>query len=228
MIRLTFSLTILIFLLNAPVSSQDCTPYFPAEEGTIIEMRHFDRKGKPTGSTVQEILSAEVSGNSASWHVRNTIRDEDGEALMESEMSFECRDGVFYFDMNNYLNSGSMAALESMEFSIEGDMLEFPPEMKAGDMLKDGQVRMLVDQMPALNTTVSIINRKVEAIEEIQTEAGVFECYKISFDIETRTIMTLRSSGVEWIAKNIGVVRSESYNRNGKLTGYSELSRLEK
>ena len=215
-------------ILGITAKAQDCRLFFPAEEGTILETEHFDQKGKLTGSTVQEVVRKEVSGNSGVWTIKNVIKDNKGETLMDSEMSFECRDGVFYYDMNNYLKGESMAALESMEFRIEGDNLEFPPGMKEGDVLKDGQIRLMVDQMPAMNTTTTIMNRKVEAIEEITTAAGTFQCFKISYDIETKMLMTFRASAVEWIAEDVGLVRSESYNKKGKLTGYSELKSISK
>ncbi|MBA7528842.1 hypothetical protein ES705_21033 [subsurface metagenome] len=226
MMKKSFLLTILIIMfLGLAGYAQDCTLYFPADEGTILEVEHFDRKGNLTGSATQKIINMETSGSSMFWTVQNTIKDDKGEELMNTEMTFECRDGIFYFDINNYLSGESMAAFESMEFRIEGDNLEFPPGMKAGDVLKDGQIRMIIEEMPAMNTTT---NRTVEAVENITTGAGTFECFKISYDIETKAMMTFRAKGTEWIAKDVGVVRSESYNRNGKLTGYSELARLEK
>ena len=222
-------LTVLITaIIGITAQAQDCTLFFPAEEGTVMESEHFDQKGKLTGSTRQEILSKEVSGNSTVWTIKNTIRDKKGEELMDSEMSFEFRDGVFYFDMNNYLKGESMEALESMDFRIEGDNLEFPPGMKEGDVLKDGQIRLVVEQMPAMSSTTTIMNRKVDAIEEVTTGAGTFECYKISYDIETKMMMTFRASAVEWIAEDVGVVRSETFNKKGKLTGYTVLSGISK
>lgn len=218
----------ILSIVSMTTQAQDCTLFFPADEGTILESEHFDRKGKLTGSTQQEVISKKISGNSGIWTIMNTIMDAEGEALMESEMTFECREGVFYFDMNNYLNTESMAAMEEMDFRIEGDNLEFPPGMKEGDVLKDGQVRLIMGQMPALNTTTSIKNRKVEAVEEITTGAGTFKCFKISYDIETKALMTFRASGIEWLSEDVGIVRSESYNKKGKLTGYTVLSKLEK
>ena len=226
--RVLYLSLIILCITYTATRAQDCTLFFPADKGTIIESEHFDSKGKLTGSTMQEVISSEVSGNSSIWTLQNTIKDSEGEALMESEMTFECRDGVFYYDMNNYISGESMAALESMEFRIEGDNLEFPPGMKEGDILKDGQIRLIIEQMPALSTTTTILNRKVEAVENITTKAGTFKCFKISYDIETKALMTFRASGIEWISEDVGIVRSESYNKKGKLTGYTELSRLEK
>ena len=41
-------------------------------------------------------------------------------------------------------------------------------------------------------------------------------------------MIDIQTKGIEWIARDVGAVRSEMYNKNGKLTGYSELVRLEK
>jgi len=226
--NLFFLASLVIMAVGLKGNAQDCTLYFPADEGAVLELEHFDNKGKLAGSTLQKIVRKETSGSSMFLTVQNTIKDSKGEELMDTEMTFECRDGVFYFDMNNYLSGESMAAFESLEFKIEGDNLEFPPGIKEGDVLKDGQIRMIVEQMPALNTTTTIMNRTVEAVETVSTGAGTFECFKISYDIETKAMMTFRAKGIEWIAKDVGLVRSENYNKKGKLTGYTELSRLEK
>jgi len=37
--------------------------------------------------------------------------------------------------------------------------------------------------------------------------------------------MTSQMAVVEWIAPKVGIVRSESYNKNGKLNGHTVLSR---
>ena len=221
--NLIFLTSLVIMAVGLQGHAQDCTLYFPADEGAVIELEHFDNKGKLTGSTVQKIIRKETSGNSTFLTVQNTIKDNKGEELMDTEMTFECKDGVFYFDMNNYLSGESMAAFESMELRIEGDNLEFPPGMKEGDVLKDGQIRMIIDQMPALNTTTTIMNRTVEAVEKISTGAGTFECFKISYDIETKAMMTFRAMGIEWIAKDVGLVRSENYNKKGVLEEWDNI-----
>ena len=147
---------------------------------------------------------------------------------MTSDLTMECRDGVFTFDMDQYLNDEMLTAVEDMEFTITGDNLEFPAEMNAGDQLKDGKISLVVEDMPMMNMTTTVYNRNVEAIEKITTEAGTFECYKISYDVLTDAMIDIQTSGIEWIARDAGAVRTESYNKNGKLTGYSELVKLEK
>jgi hypothetical protein len=82
--------------------------------------------------------------------------------------------------------------------------------------------------MSMMNMTTKVYNRKVEAIEKVTTEAGTFECYKISYDVFVDGMIDFNSKGIEWIARDVGAVRSETYNKNGKLTGYTELIKLEK
>jgi hypothetical protein len=33
--------------------AQDCTYFYPMEEGTLIELRHYDKKAKVSGTTRQ-------------------------------------------------------------------------------------------------------------------------------------------------------------------------------
>lgn len=70
--------------------------------------------------------------------------------------------------------------------------------------------------------------RKSEANKSTTTPAGTFDCFKISYDSEIKAGLKMTVKGVEWVAKNIGVVRSESYDKNGKLTGYTVMSALVK
>jgi len=214
-------------LLVQPLIAQDCTFFFPMEEGTIIELNHYNKKGKITGTTRQEIIDKQISAGAIQLTTKNTFFDEKGEELMSSELTMACKDGVFTFDMDQFLNDEMLAGIEDMEFSIEGDNLEFPSKMSVGDILKDGKISLIVEGMPMMNMTTTVHNRKVEAIENVTTEAGSFECYKISYDVLTDAMIDIRMKGIEWIARDVGAIRTETYNKNGKLTGYTELVKLE-
>lgn len=217
---------LLIFTL--PGMSQDCTAYFPMEKGSVTEYQHFDKKAKLSGTTRQEVIDKQTSGGTVRLTIKSTYFDENDEELMSSELAMECRDGVFTFDMDQYMNDEMLAGVENMEFKIEGDNLEFPAKMNVGDELKDGKISLTVEEMSMMNMTTTIYNRKVVAKEEVTTKAGTFECFKISYDILTDAMIDIRGSSIEWIARDVGAVRTETYNKKGKLTGYSELVKLEK
>jgi hypothetical protein len=198
------------------------------EKGTVLELRHYDKKAKVSGTTRQEVMDKQAVGGTVSITIKNTFFDKKGKELMTSDLTMECSQGVFRFDMDHYINDEMMAGVKDMEFTIEGDHLEFPAAMKPGDELKEGKISLNVQGMPMMNMTTTVYNRKVEAIEQVTTEAGIFECYRISYDVVTDAMIDIESSGIEWIARDAGAVRTESYNKNGKLVGYTELVKIEK
>ena len=174
------------------------------------------------------MVDKQTGGGAVSITIKSTFFDDKGAEIMTADLTMECRNGIFTFSMDNYLNEEMLAAVGDYEFSIEGDNLEFPANMKAGDVLKDGKISLTVEGMAMLNMVTTVHNRKVEAVEEITTEAGTFECFKVSYDVLTDAMIDMRTKGIEWIAKDVGAVRTETYNKSGKLTGYSELIKIEK
>jgi len=217
----------LTLVLSFPfVNGQDCDMYFPVTKGQVKEMSSFDQKDRLTGKSRQTVIESIQHSNSFEVTIFSEVLDAEDQLLYGSEISVACKDGIFYMDMDDLL-AGMANTMGDLEISIEGDNLGYPGKMTPGDRLQDGSVTLNIAESPMMNTTMTISNRIVEAIEDINTDAGTYSCYKISYDIETKSIITLRGSAVEWIAKEIGVVRSESYNKKGKLTGYSVLTKFE-
>jgi hypothetical protein len=83
--------------------------------------------------------------------------------------------------------------------------------------------------MTLMNMSIGISNRKVEAIENVVTDAGTFSCYKISYDATTKMGgFTVASKGVEYYNNDIGMVKSEAYDKKGELQSTTILSTLKK
>lgn len=225
-LRLLFASIIVLFSFS--LKAQECEMYFPQDEGTEMEIKNFDKKGNLEGSTVQKITSKEENGNNLSVTVDHESFDKKGESLMTGDFTVRCEDGIFYMDMKNMLNDETMAAYEGMEISFTANDLAYPSNMTVGSTLPDANLVVGISSS-GINMNglkINITNRKVEAKESITTEAGTFECYKLSFDIETVVMIKIKAKSIQWIAKDIGMVRTESYSKNGKLQGYSELTGL--
>ncbi len=221
---------VFVSFFSLALAAQDCRMYFPQKTGAVREMTNYDKKDKMTGRMVQEIVDKDVSNGDISLTVETLIFDEDNEELNRSTITIGCSGGVFKIDMKNYLGE-MLEAYESMEIEMQGDNLLIPGKLSVGDELPDGNINIQVRSsgITMVNMDVTIENRKVEAKEEVTTEAGTFDCYKISYDTVSKTKMiTVSTSGIEWMAPDVGAVKSESYNKKGKLTGYSLLTRLEK
>ena len=78
-----------------------------------------------------------------------------------------------------------------------------------------------------MGMSTSITKRKVEAKEQITTDAGTFDCYKITYTITVSTMFSVRMEVAEWIAEGIGTVKSETYSK-GKTMGYTVLTGIQK
>lgn len=79
-----------------------------------------------------------------------------------------------------------------------------------------------------MNMTMEMVDRKVEGKESLTTSAGTFDCYVISYTTEMKMGLNTMFKNKEWIAEGVGMVKSENYNKNGKLMGYSELTKIMK
>ncbi len=214
-------------LLAASLIAQDCGEgYFPVKSGAFIETKNYDAKGKLSGTNQQTILAVEQMAGGLSLKVKSEQFDNKDKPLSTQELGMRCENGVFYLDMKNFLDPNTMGGMKDMEMSVDGLDLEFPNVLQVGQTLKDGdiQVKFMSGGMSIMNMSVKIYNRKVEAIENITTPAGTFECYKLSYDMDVKSIMKMTVKATQWVAKHVGAVKTESYDKNGKLVGYSILT----
>jgi hypothetical protein len=220
----SYILISLFFLSAAKLSAQECTYYFPSKQGAEIEMKSYSDKDKVTSTSKSKVL--DVSGNTVK--VASEVLDDKGKSIAKSEFTVSCKDGEFVMDMSNYLKGVNMDAYKDMDLKVETEDMHMPASLKAGDVLDDGEMAVKVTNQgfTMMNMKVKVFNRKVEKMESITTPAGTFECAKITYDIDSKVVFAMSLKGVEWIAKNVGVVRSESYNSKGKLQGYTLLTSL--
>jgi hypothetical protein len=212
------------------ISAQNCPMYYPDRENAQLEYKQYDKKGGLTGSSIQKITGIKKSAGSTEVEVTSESFDAKGKSLGSMQLVARCEGGIYYIDMKNLMGQQSMEAYKDMEMNIEGGNLEIPSSLKAGDLLKNGDMKMSFSSggMTIMNITINVSNRKVDAVENLTTPAGTFECYKISFDIATKMMVNVKAKGIEWYARDVGMVKSESYSADGKLMGSNVLTSLKK
>jgi hypothetical protein len=206
--------------------AQECEAYFPMKEGSYLEMKSYDEKNKLTGTVKNTVIKKEVQGNTVTVTVDVKCYDDKDKESFVNQVQMYCKDGVFYMDMKNFLDKQSMESMKDMQLTVESDNMEIPSHMQPGQTLKDAFITftMQMGSMKMVAFSVNITNRKVEAVEDITVPAGTFTCYKLSQDVETKTLGKTTSSSVSWYAKDVGVVRSETFDKKGKSMGFSVLT----
>lgn len=219
----------LFFVINS--NSQDCEYYFNLEEGTEMIIKNYDQKDKITGWTKQTVKQKEsIDEGSAMTITIESYEPKVDTAISKKDLRYECHNGIIFVDMKSYLNDESLAAYQSMDVQVTSENMELPSNMSSGDILGEGKVDVTVynSGVQMLKMVIFVKNRKVEAEETITTPAGTFDCFKISSEIETTMIFKINTSTIEWYSKEYGVVRSETYDKKGKLVGYSILESFKK
>ena len=222
-----FVVSVMAFTFS-PASGQDCTIYSDYEEGTSTKMVHYDKKDKSTGFTVTTVKEKKsIPGGTSLLFHQNYDNNED--YTFETEFEVKCVDGDVKVDMSKMIDPTMMSAYEDMEIDVVADDMSIPKNASPGDKLNDGSVTVTVDTGTPINVTVtvSLSNRKVASKETVDTPAGSFECLKITYDILSQVgFMKVRSSAAEYYNKKHGVIKSESFNKRGKSTGYSVIEEI--
>jgi hypothetical protein len=228
LMKLTF-ITVFV-LLTATAFSQECTVYFPMEEGSEVEMTSYDKKGKVESSYTQKIEKKEVDGDNLDITILQKVYDDKGEFVHEGRFGMRCEDGNFYVDMRSFLDEEMMSAYEGMELQVDSKDMAIPSDLSVGMSLPDANISIAISNQgfKIMTITVDITERKVEAQEDVTTPAGTFNCYKMSYHISTKVGMRISGNATEWLAKDVGIVKSENYNKKGKLQSYTLLTGLKK
>jgi len=205
--------------------------FIPQRKDAQLEYTQYNADDKVIGSSVQRITDLRQIPNGVEATVNIERMDMGGETLNDMDIQVKCENGIYYLDMSSIIDQQSMQGMQGMEdmqVSIEGGNLELPSNLKAGDVLKGGEMTISIASggMTIMNMNFTIGDRKVEAVEDMTTPAGTFSCYKVSYVMSMQMMGNMKTKGIDWFAKDVGVVRSESYSNDGKLASYTLLTSL--
>lgn len=224
--------SILLFFVfsNLNNAQTDCKPYVPTEKGNQWELTSFNAKGKETGKISYEVLDKVVDGNTVSYKIKSHTFDKKGKQIFESEFEAKCIDGVFDMSMAMKMDGNQLKQYENMDIEVDASSFEIPEFNTApGTTLENGTLTVNTggDSPISFTMTVEVTERKVDSKETLTTPAGSYDCIVITQNIGTKMIVRIKSSSKEWYAENVGLVKSETYNKKGKLMGYSLITKFE-
>ena len=220
------------FLLSAMLSAtlgygQCDNPYYALSPGTVMVVENYDAKDKLQSTVESKVVEYSTTSNGYTATIQTTLPDPKGKnPPTTATYVMECRDGVIYMDMSGMIPQESMKMFGDMKVSVEMEKLEIPSKLSPGQKLSDGYIAIsTVDGPIPMNMRVNITDRVVEGIESVSTPAGTFNCYKISYLTSSKMMMVNTSfKTVQFIAENMGAVKTETYKSNGSLMGYSILT----
>jgi len=217
-----------MILIGIAVKAQEI--FFPTKEGTVLVYKMFDKKDKVSSTVKYTIRHITVKGNDMDITYFVESMDPKDKLLYNDEITIHKKGDKLYFDMSNFINKAAFQQNGTMpaEIQITGNNMEIPSNPQPGDLLPDANVEMAM-KMGFINMKMAaqITNRKVEAIEDVAVTAGTYKGYKFSSEINSSTMgIKMKSSNIDWYAKGIGIVKTESFDKSGKLQSHMELISL--
>lgn len=208
-------------------SDNSCESFFPQKPGSTWVLTSYDAKDKiSTVSKGRLINITDIEGGKEAT-INQEIADDKGKLLAAGDIMMRCTDDKFYMDMSNMFSESGFGAVENAEVQFSDQFMEYPSNPEAGQTLADASPTMTVmlNGVQIMSMTIHITNRKVEGEETITTPAGTFDCIKFSDDTEIKSMMMkVKTHNISWMAKNVGLVRMESYDDKGKLASKNILT----
>lgn len=223
-------ISILISILSwSFIFGQNCQDLYPFKQGVSFTTQHFNGKNKLTTTVKQKMLSVENNSSQYTAELDNEVLDGKNKSINKFKSKVMCDGTNLMIDSRAFSGQGmnDMPPNTNIEVKFSGDNFDFPVNAIAGQTLKDINFgsESYMNGMKIMSFNMKITGRKVEAIEKVTVPAGTFEAYKMSYTSEVKTMgMTKKYKTVSWIAKGVGMVKSENYDDKGTLNSYSQLT----
>jgi hypothetical protein len=220
--KLTTLLT-LITVICIKVSAQDCSKFVSSANGRKLTYISQDAKGNKQMTAVY--TSTKKDASTISVHAE--ISDKNDKLMGTGDSEMICEGNAIKIDMKSFIPASSMKQNMNMKISGDAKYITFPMAMQPGETLDDGSVTIHMDNNGGMGVDMQmdLTDRKVEQAETITTNAGSFDCFKITYNATTK--VKLAGIGIpfhmkvtEWYSPKLGRdVKSETYNKGGKLMG---------
>jgi hypothetical protein len=227
--RIVLTAVAVLMLLNLGMA-QDCSQFIGAVNGKKMVYANKDAKGKDVGKF--NYITTKKDASTVTIHTE--VFDKDGKSIGASDSEAKCNGNVISIDMKSFIPANSMKQFSNMKMEGDAKYLVYPLNMQAGQTLDDGSVtiNMINNGTQMGNMQMDVTNRKVEQAETVNTPAGSFDCFRITYDAMIKIKMMgigfpVHMHVTEWFAPKLArPVKSETYTKNGKLAGGMQLESI--
>lgn len=224
---------------DAPIASPGQP--FGLVDNTELVYRVLDGGGKPVGELRQRVVDLKAGKREEGKHrmvAENTALLKSGYYARKKtldriqDLTFRARRDTSFTDGMGEINHDAMRSFRDRKLVYEATPLAWPNQPTVGTELPAGGVNIKVSSSVVSIATVSTTLQKRRVVSgptALTTPAGTFQCYKVEAEREEATIprpdMAMRSSTkqIDFYAPGVGIVRTEHYAKNGKLSEVREL-----
>ena len=225
-----------LFLASAAFP-QNCSGYYYLSNSSVV-MTTYDKKAKESGKVTYTISNIDKTGNAITANFVSEMLDEKGKSISKGTGKYKCSGGNLFIDARMSMPQEQMGAYKDMDVKADETFIEYPSSFSDGQSLKDANFKMTVINKgnPFSTVTMEQTNRKIEGKESVTSPAGTWDCWKISYEGRFRATVggpsgigiPFNFKSTEWFAPGFGIVKTETYNKNGKLMGSTLITAVKK
>ncbi len=198
-------LFVMAMCLGLNLIAQEIEPFCCVKQGAELKYVTTDAKGNETGTSTTKVTAA--AGSDGNYNIAMTITLYVNGNQMFNPMNVT----TTVTDGNASVALGGGAAIE-----MTTDVPLIPARLAVGLELGTGTIVM---NMGGIKTTQEIHTHKVVGREQLTTPAGTFDCYIVE-QTYTAKMAFIKAKGSQkvWYARGIGNVKTETYDKRGKLS----------
>ncbi|MGL3001447.1 TapB family protein [Flavobacterium sp. RSSB_23] len=218
----------LCVLLSFSFYSLNCEGYYATKKGTVMEMKVLDNKNNVTGKSLLEVIENRHEGGKSIAVVKTQVTDLKKNKTTESSYELVCDGAETAINMLKSVEASLKKSTQFSQSSVSGNNPVFPNTMKVGQTLPEATISISVKGEISLDSGVKIYDRKVVAEEKITLEAGTFDCIVITYTEDTSILFNKTKKYKVWMARGVGIVKSEEYDKKERLEKVVELTKFSK
>ena len=226
--KIILPLFVLIFSTSLMAQSNNCSQYYPMEEGATFQYATYNKKGKKEGTIDYTIKDVATKGSVTEAKMEMKLTDRKGKQH-PMEYGFTCKGDMVKIDFESIMPQQMLDQIgANAEIKMDGTDIELPNNLSVGQELADADINIAIDMGPMnMKMSVKTTNRKVEKAEKVNTPAGDFDCLVLYEDHLMKPPMGKEQSSPSrtWIAEGVGMIKQISYNNKGQVISTSELTK---
>jgi len=206
----------------------NCESYYPTKKGFKASSTEYDDKNNIISKTTIEVVEVNNSGNKTIAVINSETTDLKKNKTTSSSYDIECDNFNTEINSIKSIEANLKKSTQMSSSTATGNNPVFPNNLSVGQTLPDSNIHMSIKGEISLESYVKLFERKVVGMESVTVDAGTFQCAVITYKEDTKILFDKVKSHKVWMAKGIGIVKAETYNKKGKLESTSKLTSLKK
>ena len=201
--------TALISLIAGGAMAQDCTFFFPQTEGTVWVRKGYDAKGNLQSVMSYQVDEVETLPSGQEVEADYVYTNPSGTIVNKGDIKAYCQNGEFFLDSKETLSYPGVVSEMNTNVDITENFINYPNPYAANfdknNVYFDEASVKIYDKKNRKNRKDMAINIATRSPKSKETITGY---------------------GYEWYSPNVGLVRTEQYDKNNVLQSYTVLEEL--